>query len=188
MGGIRRKTDRRTLYTCKVIKEAVLELLSEKDFYQITVTDICKKAEISRGTFYLHFENISQVVDELIDDVLLQSTPLSEQLELHPSDESTCAFPLCQFLRSNRQYRALFLSDSLRSRVVDRLTQCNSSRLLGAIEQSGKFSAKEVQALCVFQMNGCLAVCKQNMQLSDGEWTGIQCSIDRLLQFGFQNY
>ena len=188
MGGVKRKTDRRTIYTCSVIKEAVLDLLSEKDFYQITVTDICKQAEISRGTFYLHFDNISQIVDELIDDVLQQSTPLSAKLAFQAPDESKCVFPLCQLLRANRRYQPLFLSDSLRSRVLHRLTQRSGSRFADEMPEHESFSEKELQALRIFQMSGCLAVCRQNMQLSDEEWAVIQCSVGRLLQAGFRNY
>lgn len=60
-----RKTDRRTLYTRMVVKEALLELLSEMDYADITVATLCRKAEINRGTFYLHYGNLSQVMDEL---------------------------------------------------------------------------------------------------------------------------
>ena len=45
-----RKTDRRTLYTQNAIKDALLEALGEKNFEQITVTDICRRAEITRAT------------------------------------------------------------------------------------------------------------------------------------------
>lgn len=50
----KRKTDRRTLYTRKVIKEALLELLNEKKFDKISVSQLCQQAEITRTTFYSH--------------------------------------------------------------------------------------------------------------------------------------
>lgn len=51
-----RKTDRRTLYTKNVIKDALLDALKEKPFEQITVTDVCRRAEITRATYYLHYQ------------------------------------------------------------------------------------------------------------------------------------
>ena len=45
-----RKTDRRTLYTRNAIKDALLEALGDKTFEQITVTDVCRRAEITRAT------------------------------------------------------------------------------------------------------------------------------------------
>ena len=47
-----RKQDRRTRYTRQAIKDTFLELLNQKSFTKITVTEICKNAEINRGTFY----------------------------------------------------------------------------------------------------------------------------------------
>ena len=40
------KTDRRTRYTCQTIKDILLEELKTKPYNKITVTEICKKAEI----------------------------------------------------------------------------------------------------------------------------------------------
>jgi len=49
------KEDRRVLYTKKVIRESFLDLLDEKPVEKISVTEICKRADINRGTFYSHY-------------------------------------------------------------------------------------------------------------------------------------
>jgi AcrR family transcriptional regulator len=50
-----RKQDRRTRYTRQTIKDTFLELLKQKGFTKITVTEICKNAETNRtDRFYLH--------------------------------------------------------------------------------------------------------------------------------------
>lgn len=53
-----KKESRKVKYTKKVIKEAFLDLLKEKDISQITVKELCEMADINRATFYSHFENI----------------------------------------------------------------------------------------------------------------------------------
>ena len=53
-----RKTDRRTLYTRKVIMDSYIKLLKEKPRDRIKVTERWRLAEINRCTFYLHFEDI----------------------------------------------------------------------------------------------------------------------------------
>lgn len=57
----KRKTDRRTLYTRKVIMESYIQLLKEKPREKIKITELCQLAEINRCTFYLHFEDINAV-------------------------------------------------------------------------------------------------------------------------------
>ena len=64
-----RKQDRRTRYTRQTIKDTFLELLKQKSFTKITVTEICKNAEINRGTFYLHYYDIHDVLTDIFDDM-----------------------------------------------------------------------------------------------------------------------
>ncbi|WP_455718400.1 TetR/AcrR family transcriptional regulator, partial [Anaerosporobacter sp.] len=79
------KGNRRILYTKKVIKESLIELLQEKEIHQITVTDICNKADINRGTFYTHYKDaydlLQSLEDELFDQILKYA--LETSLETH---------------------------------------------------------------------------------------------------------
>lgn len=47
--------------------DAFLELLEQKDFEYITVTEICKKADVNRSTFYLHYETIGDLLSECLE-------------------------------------------------------------------------------------------------------------------------
>ena len=62
----------RTAFTEEIIKDALLTLLKKKNYMDITITDICRQACISRGTFYSHFKNIREIIDLLFDDALKQ--------------------------------------------------------------------------------------------------------------------
>ena len=53
----------------KAIKDALLDIMYEKDFKQITVNELLKRANISRGTFYAHFSNLEDVRQQLINDL-----------------------------------------------------------------------------------------------------------------------
>lgn len=64
-----KKQDRRTRYTRQTIKDTFLELLKQKSFTKITVTEVCKNAEINRGTFYLHYYDIYDVLSDIFNDM-----------------------------------------------------------------------------------------------------------------------
>ncbi|MBR2969941.1 MAG: hypothetical protein IKC49_02680 [Clostridia bacterium] len=57
-----KKTYKNAIETKKKISTAYLELLSSGNT-QPNVTDLVDRAKINRGTFYLHFKNISEVSD-----------------------------------------------------------------------------------------------------------------------------
>ena len=50
-----KNVDTRVRYTKDVLQSALLELLKEKNIDRITVKELCDKAKINRGTFYLHY-------------------------------------------------------------------------------------------------------------------------------------
>ena len=65
--------DRRIQYTKKVIKETCIELLSEKDITKVSVSELCKKADINRATFYRYyldiFDLLSKIEDEFVEEL-----------------------------------------------------------------------------------------------------------------------
>ena len=44
--------------------EALISLLEEKAFEYITISELCKRARVNRSTFYLHYENMVDLLNE----------------------------------------------------------------------------------------------------------------------------
>lgn len=53
--------------TAKLMDDALVYLLLKKDFELITIKDICSKAGVNRSTFYLHYDNIIDVLKECVE-------------------------------------------------------------------------------------------------------------------------
>ncbi len=51
------------------IIKAFMELMTQKSYMDITVTDIINKAQVARASFYRNFNSISDVIDTLIDEM-----------------------------------------------------------------------------------------------------------------------
>ena len=62
------KVDRRVLKSQEAIKKAILELMSEKNFDDITIRDISDRANVNRGTIYLHYMDKYDLLDKLIEE------------------------------------------------------------------------------------------------------------------------
>ncbi len=58
------KNESKYFNTAIRMDEALLALLEKKDFEYITIKEVCEKAGVNRSTFYLHYENISDLLKE----------------------------------------------------------------------------------------------------------------------------
>lgn len=62
------KHESKYFYTASLMDEALLSLIEKKDYEYITVKEICQKAGVNRSTFYLHYENIDDLLKETIEN------------------------------------------------------------------------------------------------------------------------
>lgn len=62
------KVDRRILKTQEALKTAVIKLMAEKNFDDITIQDLSDQANVSRGTIYLHYMDKYDLLDKLIEN------------------------------------------------------------------------------------------------------------------------
>jgi len=62
------KVDRRILKSQEAIKNAVTELMTQKRFDDITIQDIADKANVNRGTIYLHYMDKYDLLDKMIEE------------------------------------------------------------------------------------------------------------------------
>ncbi|MEU6185819.1 TetR family transcriptional regulator [Nocardia sp. NPDC047038] len=62
------RVDTRILRTRESLRAAVLELAADRDWSEISITDLTRHARVSRPTFYLHYASL----DELAADALIE--------------------------------------------------------------------------------------------------------------------
>lgn len=63
------KSESRYFNTALLMNQALIELLAKKDISYISVKEICQKAGVHRSTFYLHYENIGDLLEETMKNI-----------------------------------------------------------------------------------------------------------------------
>lgn len=61
--------DKRVIKTQRAIRNAFISLIKEKTLNQITVAEICRKSELGRGTFYLHYKDVYDLYEHIEDEL-----------------------------------------------------------------------------------------------------------------------
>lgn len=64
------KSESKYFNTAIKMDEALILLLEKKDFEYITIKEICNTAGVNRSTFYLHYENTSDLLNEAVRYIL----------------------------------------------------------------------------------------------------------------------
>ena len=176
-----KKPDRRTVYTCTVIKDALLALMSKQDYSMLTIADVCRTAEISRSTFYRHYDNLRQVIDEAFSDARML---IGMPDYISVTGEDKAPRHMCVFLRKNRKYLPLFLSPHFRREAVNWFIS-NDLNLREWLKSEGSsLENEELRTIMFFQLNGCLALVQENLDVSDEEWVRIKNCVDTFLRRG----
>lgn len=63
-------TDLRIIKTRRTIRNALVDLMSEKELSAVTISELSQRAEVNRKTFYRHYRTIGDVVAELENEIL----------------------------------------------------------------------------------------------------------------------
>ncbi|MBW7457234.1 TetR/AcrR family transcriptional regulator [Paenibacillus sepulcri] len=68
MAVTRKGEDRRIQRTCQLIRTGFVEIMREKGFAAVTIQDIADRANVNRGTFYIHYTDKYMLLDEIVRD------------------------------------------------------------------------------------------------------------------------
>ena len=95
------------------IKAAFAELLAEKKaLNKITIAELAERANVTRGTFYMHFQNIFEVAEELENEFISTLDSTAEKMT-SVDDFPFYLHQIFEFLANNEElYRQLLLSDA----------------------------------------------------------------------------
>lgn len=106
--------DSRVRRTKRLLRQGLTELLKEKSIKKITVRELSERVDINRGTFYLHYKDIYDLVDQIEQELFAEyETILSNyniaDLETRPHKIFS---DVCGFLYDNREICVALLGDN----------------------------------------------------------------------------
>lgn len=115
--------DKRIQKSKSSIINSFLEIRAKKPLEKITVTELCKKAEINKSTFYVHFRDIYDLSEQLEDEVvnsILQSIQHPEKVFDTPEQFTSELFQAYQAKNSLIQ---ILFSDTRSMLLPQKITQ-----------------------------------------------------------------
>lgn len=143
-----------SIKTRELIKKTFAELINEKkQLDKITVTELVKRANITRSTFYTHYGNIYEVAQ----DYQLQTIELlgADNLEFHSKNDIYTYFEnIIQSLKDNEKIYKLLLSANESVIFLNRLQRIVSNKLFCALKHTS--TSRYLELNISFFMNGIM--------------------------------
>lgn len=154
----KKPADRRTLKTKRAIRQALSELLKEKDLRKITVQEIIDKAEISRFTFYKYYLDVYDLYDKIEREILIHMSIIMLQIE----NKTTESFfeKLTEYISDNSSAFEMIFSPNTKSSLRDKLSRIIEGmfRKLYSEKLDIPIDDRELFYTCCYRSQGCLAV------------------------------
>ncbi len=137
------KHDRRSQRTRSLVTSAMMDLLSEKRYDQITVQDLLERANIGRSTFYSHYFDKEDVLAALVQQ---QSEIISRRFSRRDAGESF--IPSLEFFQHFQEHSQL-LHALLRGHAGEVVWETAQGCLKRSIEQALTEACVETDALSI---------------------------------------
>ena len=105
------KENQRIMLTRRLFKETLIEMLREKPIEKISVTELCKRAEINRSTFYAHYSVPKDVLLEIKRDFAAQIAESLRSLDENATPKDAMR-RICELIAENANLERIILSNS----------------------------------------------------------------------------
>jgi AcrR family transcriptional regulator len=153
--------DRRVRRTKKLLKDSLAALLMEKNLNDISVKEIVDLADINRGTFYLHYRDIYDMLNQIENEMILD---LDEIADKYPSlvlkgAPKPYIQDVFEYIKENGQFCAMLLGPYGDMAFVEKLKKMVEERCFWSImEAMPENELKSYQLFAAYTVSGCIGL------------------------------
>lgn len=179
-----KKMDRRVRKTRKQLQDGFTSLLLEKSIKDITVKELCDRADLNRGTFYIHYKDIYDIAEQVENEMLEK---LETLLTSHTYTGPDCnLYPLILdlfiLIKENSQFFTALLGNNGDIVFFNKLKSLLRDKCFKVwTNLCGSNKVDKFEYLYNFRVCGCVGIIeswlKDGLKESPEEISEIVCSI-----------
>lgn len=119
-----RRENQRVQLTKRLLKEALLKLLREKPLEQISVSELCRTADINRATFYNHYAIPQDVLREMEQEIATELRKLAPETQT-PETAKAYMERICAYLYDRRALMRILLESHTDRDILEIVSETN---------------------------------------------------------------
>lgn len=153
------KLDRRVRKTRTQLKQGLAKLMQAKNINEITVKELVEAVDINRSTFYLHYSDIYNLMEEIENEVLME---IQNIIKEHPMgvENNTFTFMEAIFfvMDDNRDICRALLGDSGDATFIYKIRQIIQDNSMQLLESLFPDIKEKLHYKFSFCMSGCMGI------------------------------
>lgn len=149
--------DRRVRYTKMVLRESILDLLKDKTINQISITELCKIADINRNTFYKHYNTPYDLICEMEDEIFNKLMDSIKDIE----NVNDIILASCRTLESDKKMSLIIFSETDTSSLLSKALSSFRNKDINANKNSEEVIQQSLlEKIYLFGEQGTIALMK----------------------------
>lgn len=143
------KTDRRIQRTRQALHDALLELIKEKGYDDISTEEITERANVARATFYLHYKDKEDLLLEQFNEMANERVQVFSEMPFtawFPTQEQESAknksqrplLMVFEHIKDNSEIYYILLRSAKSGRIVERIRKIGTEAIARFVENKLK--------------------------------------------------
>ena len=176
-------------------------MMKEKSFEKLSISKVCEAAQITRTTFYSHYDTLDQVLDELIDEAFevaedsstTRFMPLPQRIHyllqfdtVETLREHNSDLPACQRIADMPKYRILFQDRTLSEYIKNKLFRMMKPIVVPELTEYCGISQTEAELFFRYMLSGSYEVNSSLNWIKNDEWFVSRLAILRMEAAGIE--
>ncbi len=161
----RKKDSARVRMTKQMMRQAFTQLLLEKPIQNITVRELCEKAQVNRGTFYLHYKDIYDLMASIEEQMTQELGSVLAEMDASPKNIHGLAYTyqkIFEFLKQNSDMCIILLGENSDYAFMNRLINIGKEYSLKQyMECYPMADKKQTEYFYNFISSGCIGLLRQ---------------------------
>lgn len=182
-----KKIDQRTRLSKMLIRQAFLELLKTKPIRKISVREICENAEINRGTFYVYYSDVYDLLNKIEEEMIISfETALQTLLENETVSIKDICFRMFEVVKENADLCSTVFGGFGDRNFAKKLVDIGRVKYLKKYaKQFPNATRKKLDAYYTFVSMGCVGLIEEwfNNEMSE-PISSISESAEQIMMYG----
>lgn len=152
---MKKSTDIRVIRTQTQLLEALNELIKSKPLSCISITELCSKAGVNRNTFYYHYNNIYDLLEDNKNNLVKE---LNEVRDVKKTRSKTTVVNICKTIKRHPNLMSILISPNCELEYFNDIFGIASEKARILEDKQKDCNDTRAHLACCYCNAGCNAV------------------------------